>query len=328
MSFANSSRFAALDMPLTDPIGRAMVLVVVKGSFDPQGEPLERQAPIWPADVPWDAATDDGSLRWPSDLALTKTGADIVVVGSARSRRPVKAQDVVIRVADRRVHLRVHGERMFYRGAGGRVVIGEAAPFEEKPLVYERAFGGAGAREVERRNPVGKGVADDVASLIDTPAPQIEWADQPITAAGGCYEPAGTGAIPAHWMPRAGYAGTCDERWQTERMPLLPADFDLRFYRCAHPRLQLDHRITPAMPVGVDGMTIEGPLAITVAPLEVTITGLFDDGSQQQVQPPIDTMVIEPDESRVMLSARAAFALGRGKRRLQALRVEPRRGAA
>ena len=328
MTFANLTDFAALDVPVADPTGRAMVLVVVKGTFDLQGNRLDRQAPVRVTDVPSDPDADDSSVRWPSDLSLAKTGADVVVVGSARSRRAVKVQEVVVRVGDRRLHLRVHGERLFYRGAGGRVVVGEAASFEEKPIVYERAFGGMGERVVERRNPVGRGMADDLGTLVDTPAPQIEWADEPITAAGGSYEPAGLGAIPAHWMPRAGYGGTFDERWQSERMPLMPEDFDLRFYRSAHPRLQLEHMLGPGTPVGVDGMSVEGPLAVTVAPLEVTITGLFDDGAKQVVSPEVDTLVLDTEGLRAMLSARAAFALGRGKRRLRALRVEPRGGGA
>jgi hypothetical protein len=327
MSFANLTRFAALDVPVTDPNGCAMVLVVVKGTFDPNGKLLGERAPIWAVDVPWDPDAADGSVRFPSDLALAKAGADVVVVGSARSRRPVKVQDLVVRVADRRLHLRVHGERVFYRGVGG-VVVGDAAPFDEKPIRYERSFGGADKRAVERRNPVGRGVADDATTLVDKPAPQIEWGDEPVTTANGRYEPAGLGAIPAHWMPRAGYAGTCDEGWQRERMPIMPEDFDLRFYRCAHPRLQLDRMISPGMAVGVDGMNVEGPLAVTVAPLDVTITGVFDDGSRQDVVPAVDTLIIDTDGLRVMLAARASFPLGRGKRRLRALRVEPRGGQA
>ncbi len=324
MSFANLTPFAALDAPVTDLNGREMVLVVVKGTFDPNGERLDKQIVIRTSDVPTDPDAEDSSVRWPSDLALTKPRSDVVIVGSARARRPVRSQEVVVRLGERRVHLRVHGERLFYRGMGGRIAIGEAAPFEEKPIAYERAFGGKGEREVERRNPVGRGVADDLETLAETLAPQIEWADEPVIAAGGRHEPAGLGAIPAHWMPRAALAGTFDQAWETERMPLMPEDFDLRFHQSAHPRLQLDQRITPGLPVGVDGMTVEGPLAITVAPLKVAVVAMFDDDTREVVHPEVDTLVVDVEGRRVMLTARAAFPLGRGKRRLRALRVEPR----
>ena len=104
MTFTNLTPFAALDVPVTDPTGRAMVLVVVKGTFDLQGSRLERQAPVRVADVPSHPDADDSSVRWPSDLALAKTRSDVVVVGSARSRRPVKVQEVVVRVGERRLH--------------------------------------------------------------------------------------------------------------------------------------------------------------------------------------------------------------------------------
>lgn len=317
------TRFAAIDVPLDDPAGRPIVLVVVKGTFDPAGEPLTPPAPIWTADVPWDPeAEGESSLRWPSDLALAKPMADVVVVGAARPPRPTRVHDVVVRVGERRAHLRVHGERLFYRGAGGRIAIAEAAPFVDKPLVYERAFGGRGEAVVERRNPVGRGVADRVEDLIDTPAPQIEWADDPVTGPGGRHEPAGLGAIPAHWMPRAGYAGTFDERWERERMPRMPPDFDPRFHCAAHPRLQLEGVIAPGTPLGVDGMTPEGPLPLTVPALAVRIVALFDDGSREEVTPGVDTAVIDTEARRTMLSCRAVFPRGRGRRRLRALRVE------
>src|SRR5690606_38106709 len=42
--------------------------------------------------------------------------------------------------------------------------------------------------------------------------------------------PAGFGFVGPHWEPRARHAGTYDEAWQQARMPLLPTDFDRRFF--------------------------------------------------------------------------------------------------
>lgn len=47
----------------------------------------------------------------------------------------------------------------------------------------------------------------------------------------------GFGPVPPFWRSRQQYTGTYDERWKAERHPLLPEDFDYRFYQCAHPRL-------------------------------------------------------------------------------------------
>jgi hypothetical protein len=80
--------------------------------------------------------------------------------------------------------------------------------------------------------------------------------------------------------------------------------------------------------MGIDGMTLDGPLAIHVAALDVSVVAMFDDNTRVVVHPEVDTLVVDTEGRRVMLTARAAFPLGRGKRRLRALRVEPRRGGS
>ena len=45
------------------------------------------------------------------------------------------------------------------------------------------------------------------------------------------------GPVGRHWEPRVRYAGTYDDRWTEDRMPLLPKDFDDRFHNAAPPGL-------------------------------------------------------------------------------------------
>jgi hypothetical protein len=52
--------------------------------------------------------------------------------------------------------------------------------------------------------------------------------------------PAGFGPIGRTWQPRLALAGTYDERWQNERAPELPEDFDYRFFNAAPPDQQLE----------------------------------------------------------------------------------------
>ncbi len=319
------TRYAALDMPVTDPIGRELALVVVKGTFSFTGQLADRQMGVRLSDEFWAPnQAQESSIRWPSDRVIQKYGADVVVVGAARSAKPVRQVEVIVRAGPRRVHLRVHGERVFFRGASGRVAIGDAAPFTVKPIVYERAFGGSSpdGLVIERRNPVGRGVAPREVDLVDTPAPQIEPAGAPIKGAGGDHGPAGLGAIAPHWLPRARYAGTFDARWESERMPLMPEDFDVRFNNCAHPLLQLDEPLLPGTPVGIDGMSVEGPIATSMPRLEARVTAIFDDNTTSSLHPLPDTLVVAVEERRLELSCRATFPVGRGHRRLRALRVE------
>jgi hypothetical protein len=45
--------------------------------------------------------------------------------------------------------------------------------------------------------------------------------------------PAGFGPIACHWQPRVGFAGTYGDAWVANRLPLLPDDFDDRFFQSA-----------------------------------------------------------------------------------------------
>ena len=62
-----------------------------------------------------------------------------------------------------------------------------------------------------------------------------------ICAAANTYphRPAGMGAIPRHWAPRIALGGTYDDNWVNTRWPLLPRDFDERFWNCAPQDQQL-----------------------------------------------------------------------------------------
>src|SRR5262249_24531309 len=127
---------------------------------------------------------EDSSIRYPADLCVEKRGTDVVIVGEAVSPRPTQALDIAVQVQRRKLCLRVHGERVYYRSVVG-VAIGSASPFERKPILWERAYGGTSRDKsaVERRNPVGRGFGRTVSELINTPAPQIENPAHPITAA-------------------------------------------------------------------------------------------------------------------------------------------------
>jgi hypothetical protein len=327
MAFANLSRYAALDLPFVTHDGREVVVVIVKATFDigAGGELTRaaRQRPVRLADEVYDPDALDSSIRLPSDVCVAKGGCDVVVIGDAISPKPVKSLDVAVSVRDRSVPLRVHGERLFYSGVGG-VVVGDASTFTRKPITYERAYGGTSEdfTVMERRNPVGRGVASSESDLVDTPAPQIEHPAEPMTRASDRPAPVGFGAIATHWLPRSDFAGTFDEAWQRDRMPLMPLNFDLRFNNCAHPSLRLDQPLVQGESVGVIGMHEDGVVQLEVPLFVPQVHARFDDGSAEEVRAPIDLLLLEPNDKRFELTARAAFPLGRGKRKLRELRVE------
>src|SRR6185437_2937780 len=184
MSFSNATRFAALDVPMPDHTGRDVVIAILKGTFsvlaDGRVVPSDEQAPVRINDELYDPDGAEGSIRLPTDVCVAKHGTDVIVVGEAISPKPVACMDVAVRVRGVTVPLRVHGERVFYRGLLN-IEIGAAAPFERMPIVYEKAYGGVTEDGwiAEGRNRAGIGVTKRKADLVGKPAPQIEHPARP-----------------------------------------------------------------------------------------------------------------------------------------------------
>ncbi|MDC0741631.1 DUF2169 family type VI secretion system accessory protein [Polyangium mundeleinium] len=327
MSFSNATPYVALDVPTTGPDGHALVVAVVKATFDilPGGRiaPSDDPIPLRPNDIPLDAQNPNGSIVLPSDLSIEKHGADVIVTGDAVSKRRAESMDVVVKVKDRTVQLRVHGERRFTQGVAG-VVVGPAVPFERMPIVYERAYGGMSEdlTLIEERNPAGVGVAKRKRDLLDRPAPQIEHPLRPHKDAGDKHPPVGLGPIMTHWLPRRTWAGTFDEAWQKTRIPLMPIDFDIRHNNAAHPDLQLDVPLAPGDLLSILGMHEEGVISFEIPAFPVIVRGRFDGGDKVVERPVLDTLVVHPNERRFEVIARKAFRTGRGKRVLRELQVD------
>ena len=327
MTFANTSRFAALTVPYTAPDGRVVVIAVVKATFTRRGAGrvalADEQVPIRPSDVLHVPDARESSIRYPSDICTAKQGTDVLIVGDAISRAPVSVMDVAVRIRDRGVHLRVHGERIYNQGAVG-VVVGPAVPFERMPIIYERAYGGASQdfALVERRNPVGRGVAHDPSELVGSQAPQVEHPAAPIASAMDRPEPVGFGALGPHWLPRCGYAGTFDDAWRSSRMPLMPVDFDVRFNNAAHSSLQFDDPLVAGERIAVLGMHQDGLWQVELPALSVRISARLHDGRRLVVRPPMDTVLVEPGREAVEITGRHMFSVGRGASLLREIRVD------
>ncbi len=327
MSFSNATRFAALDVPFVDHLGHDVVIAIVKATFtilaDGKLVPAEAPAPVRVNDELWDGDEPEASIRLPTDVCVEKVGTDVIVVGEAVSPKPVTAMDVVTKVRNVSVPLRVHGERQFYRGLV-QVAIGPAAPFERKPIVYERAYGGVTADGliVESRNRAGVGLAKAAGDLVGKPAPQIEHPARPHTQASDDHPPVGFGAIRSHWSPRIDHAGTFDEAWRATRMPLMPLDFNLRANNQAHPSLIFEKPLAAGDDIAVMGMSTKGLLTFRVPDLAVSIQAHLDQSGKVEARPAIDTVVILPEERRLELVLRKAFRQGRGKDVLREVRVD------
>jgi hypothetical protein len=121
---------------------------------------------------------------------------------------------------------------------------------------------------------------------------------------GARIRPAALGFLGRSWTPRADYAGTYDQRWLDERMPLLPEDFDERYHQGA-PADQTRAYLRGGERVELTNLSPEGHLSFRLPDLALPMTFLFENGIEA-VEPVADTLILEPDERRFQVLWRAS----------------------
>lgn len=217
----------------------------------------------------WEDAYDGDPHSTPlvrqTDLTPEKTGTDITFLGNAYAPDgiPMKSWQISLQVGSVSKQLEVHGPRVWqpvlkdkWAGFTAREPkralvdwhVSDSEPAYSVPLCWSKAYGGTipgtgdpeteTPADVEPRNPLGCGIVnlDMPVDHPPVPAPQImlpgqrpDWRE--------VVEPQGLGLVSPWWKFRQQHAGTYDEAWLEERHPLLPRDFDPRFWQSAHPDL-------------------------------------------------------------------------------------------
>jgi hypothetical protein len=110
------------------------------------------------------------------------------------------------------------------------------------------------------------------------------------------HRPIGFGPIAPHWKERGRWGGTHDATWKERRAPLLPTDFDRRFFNAAPEDQQLDGYL-PGEPVTVLGMTPATSWTFALPELAVPVIFLAE-GEASETTAQVDTVIIEPAEAR------------------------------
>lgn len=311
LQLSNKTPFSIRIFLLPNPDGIDTLYVIVKASFTltPCVALAEKQAPVCLADA-YHGEPDQSSLRYASELHTGKPGTDVALVGHARPEAgPIDVLAVSLAVAGRKLEARVCGDRVWQSTS----TFSHPEPFEQVPLVFERAFGGAqvvrpGTILAEERNPVGRGFLGkrSASELVGQPLPNVEDPRQPLRSIGDRQTPTCFGFVAPSWLPRRRFAGTYDAAWQRRRAPYLPADFDARYFHCAAEGLVFPQGLAGGERCAVTGVSRRGPLDFTLPRCELR-TEIRLAGRRETPPARLDTVLIEPDDNRLSLSYRAAL---------------------
>ena len=309
----NQTPFAAERCWVRDKDGAEVWLVAVKGTFDihPDGTTsvAEKQADVCMAPE-YRGDPPVTSLLYDTDLNHKKVRTDVLLNGHAYAPKdqPATFVDVRLRLGAIDKTIRVFGDRVWKRSALG-FSMSAPEPFRKMPITYERAFGGIDHQDRssefgswEYRNPVGVGFASLSSHLEGKPAPNVEnpkqlvfgWEDRPT--------PMGFGPIAGHWAQRVKYVGTYDKKWERERQPLLPLDFDDQFYQCAPQDQQVDGFLRGGEWVEVENATSGGLLRFQIPRITLGFTTRFDGLGSEVHRAKLHTVMIEPDCPRVLVT--------------------------
>lgn len=312
MELLNETPYAAQIMAGCDAAGAECVLVIAKASFAIRpGRELalaEPQTEIELADV-YAGEPGVSSVARAGDLCVAKPGTDLVLTGSVRPPEGARDVRVVFQVGRHRKELQVWGPRRWEKVLGV-ARISRPERFPSIPLVWEQAFGGSddspasqGDAEFEARNPVGRGFrAKRSRRPIDgDPLPCLEDPRELIAKPTDRPAPCCTAFVAAAWEPRRSFAGTFDDAWQRLRAPLLPTNFDPRFYDRAAPDLVARDEPRAGEGVRIAGVDPSGAYAFALPQLGLDAHVVFR-ASTEPLSLHCDTIVADLDSRTLSLT--------------------------
>ncbi len=172
-------------------------------------------------------------------------------------------------------------------------------------------------------NPVGVGYYDRSLPVCDNlSVPNLEHPQHNYRGYGDAPPPAGFGFIAPNWQPRLAYAGTYDKIWNDSRKPLLPIDFDIRFFNAASQGLITSQPLRGDEEVVTIGCHARGAPCLPPAGLPAPACTVVLRGSGAiPVQTALDTLVIDAEERTCLVMWRGFIPLRVGCHDVQSITV-------
>lgn len=311
LGFHNRTPFAAEQLLLLDEHAAQALTLIAKATFDlGTGSPVlaAAQAPLV-SSPRYRGAPGAGSLERDAEIGPLKAATDVLLLGHAHAAHAGATEAMVeLRVGPLHKRVQVFGDRRWAR-VGGRLQPGEPQPFEQMPLVWERAFGGPAFD----RNPVGVGYVRNAQAHDPEggPLPNLEDPGALLREPGDAPAPACFAFVSPIWTPRRAHAGTFDETWELSRFPRLPVDFDQRFHGSAPADLQVAGFLRGGEAVEIHGVSPRGPLRFSLPELGLRGRFRLRRDEPREVALALDTVIIDADALRLELVYRGAAAIHR-----------------
>jgi hypothetical protein len=325
MEFVNETRLEAGWTLGFQPDGRELLIVAVKATFSipANGEEpslAEEQVPLIEADE-FNGKPGFSATLHETDYAHRKPLCDVLLNGSAYAPggRPTKSVIVSLQVGKMKKAFQVVGDRIWDRSLLFFLKPTSPKPFIQLPISYDRAFGGMDQIEGKPdkvktylKNPIGIGYypLTKHKALIGKPLPNTQEIGHPVKKIKGKFEPMSFGPIGRNFEERVPYAGTYSQKWLDTRSPFLPENFDYRYFQAAPAEQQILYPKGEEW-VELKNLTPEGLTRFQLPKLSMPVLCIPHQGQDQLVEAVIDTLLIEPDQNRFMLTWRASLPLRR-----------------
>ncbi|WP_206126073.1 DUF2169 family type VI secretion system accessory protein [Burkholderia sp. Ac-20379] len=170
-----------------------------------------------------------------------------------------------------------------------------------------------------------------MSKISELPAPQIEAWGNPVSsldivehpssaldaqqmqevAAGYATTPTGLGVVGRAWAPRLPFAGTYDEVWHKTRWPYHPADHDFHYWNAA----PVDQQIAWPSPgpafelanLAQPGDSHAGFVRARLPGHRAFVALRFASGAVVPVEMKLDTLLIDTEDMRVLVTWRVVF---------------------
>jgi hypothetical protein len=322
MNVHSFAGFPAAAVIAADKAGIELLVVVAKCTFEvePSGDtrPAKKQVELKFADEHY-GEPETTSVRYEHDFAPFKPMCDVIVNGSACAPggRPSTAVAVEFQFGKLVRRARVVGDRMWRSRWFLPPAASRPKRFTRLPIVWERAFGGSDTSPknpkkhvFETRNLLGVGIHSGAGrkAAVGSALPNVEEPGRSVRSWKQRRDPVGFGFVPRGSAWRLRHAGTYDAQWLENRCPFLPDDFDERYYQGAPPE-QIVPYPRGGERVRLMGFTPEGTLEFRLPEVPAPPMRVRFPGGYAKLAPNLDTIVIEPDERRVILSWRARAPL-------------------